>query len=212
MAAAVESAAALLAKAGHRLAQFHYPKSAARVAEPAALIWMTATAEEVAFYRDVVGRAPRRDELEALTWACVELGERSSAVDYARARRALAGASRDMAIAWHDIDILLLPTISCPAIPTGSIDGRTDQFTLTRWNEDSYRFAPYTELFNVTGQPAISLPLAQSREGLPVGVQLVARMGEDATLLSIAAWFERELPWAARLAALQRRFLLPQAS
>jgi amidase len=92
-------------------------------------------------------------------------------------------------------------------VPTGSIDGRTANFTLEQWNRDSYRFAPYTELFNVTGQPAISLPLAASVEGLPIGVQLVARLGDDATLLGLAGWFERELPWSGRLAELRRRYL-----
>jgi amidase len=110
-----------------------------------------------------------------------------------------------MAEAFEEIDVLLLPSTALCAVPTGSIDGRTANFTLARWNEDSYRFAPYTELFNVTGQPAISLPLAQSHEGLPIGVQLAARLGEDATLISLAGWFERELPWSGRLSELRRR-------
>jgi Asp-tRNA(Asn)/Glu-tRNA(Gln) amidotransferase A subunit family amidase len=62
-------------------------------------------------------------------------------------------------------------------------------------------------LFNVTGQPAISLPLGVSRGGLPIGVQLVAPLGEDARLLALAAWFEREQPWEPRLSELRRRFL-----
>jgi amidase len=210
--AAVESAAAMLERAGHRISEFHYPRSAAHIAAPAALIWMTATAEEVAFFRAVTGKAPERHELEALTWACVELGERTSAVEYQRARRALSGASREMALAFGGIDMLLLPTTACTAVPTGSIDGRTEKFTLQRWNEDSYRFAPYTELFNVTGQPAVSLPLAESRDGLPIGVQLAAAAGEDAALLSLAAWFERELPWSGRLHALRHRLLPGNAS
>jgi amidase len=132
---------------------------------------------------------------------------RKNAIDYERARRTLTAATREMADAWSDIDVLILPTTALCAVPTGSIDGRTTNFTLERWNEDSYRFAPYTELFNVTGQPAISVPLFQSREGLPIGVQLAAPLGEDALILQLAAWFERELPWAARLADLRNRFL-----
>jgi amidase len=75
---------------------------------------------------------------------------------------------------------------------------------LGRWNADSYGYAPYTEIFNVTGQPAISLPLATSSGGLPIGVQLAAPIGRDNLLLGLAAWLERELPWAERLAALRR--------
>ena len=80
---------------------------------------------------------------------------------------------------------------------------------MNRWNRDSYGYAPYTEIFNVTGQPAVSLPLALSSGGLPIGVQLAAPLGEDARLLSLAAWFERESwePWEQRLSDLRRRYL-----
>jgi amidase len=112
-----------------------------------------------------------------------------------------------MAAAFKCIDVLLLPTTADVPVRTGQIDGRTAAFDLDRWNQDSYGYAPYTELFNVTGQPAISVPLAMSSAGLPIGVQLAAPMGEDARLLSLAAWFEREQPWQQRLSALRRRFL-----
>jgi amidase len=168
---------------------------------------MSATAEEVRHYRSLAGRAPRNDELEALTLACIELGEQVSAAQFLAARRALTRATREMALAFLDVDVLLLPTLAKSPVPTGSIDGRTDKFDLERWNRDSYGFAPFTELFNVTGQPAISLPLVHGRDGLPIGVQFAAPLGQEALLLSLAAWFEREMPWRGRLLALQRRFL-----
>jgi amidase len=205
--AAVERAAAHMAKAGHRVREFTYPAAAADVAAAAAVVWMSATAEEIDHLEKFVGRAPAADELEALTWACVRLGKSCSAVDYERARRTLTAATCAMAQAFQDIDVLILPTTAQCAVPTGSIDGRTDRFSLRQWNEDSYQFAPYTELFNVTGQPGVSLPLEQSSAGLPIGVQLAAPLGEDATLLSVAGWFERELPWSGRLAELRNRFL-----
>jgi len=144
--------------------------------------------------------------LEALTWECIALGKRNSATDYVRARRSLTAATRDMADAFKRVDVLLLPTTADLPVATGRIDGRTAAFDLARWDQDSYGYAPYTEIFNVAGQPAISLPLAQSRSGLPIGVQLAAPLGEDARLLAIAAWFERELPWAGRLSSLRERF------
>jgi amidase len=204
--AAVEAAAATLARAGHRITEFHYPASA-NIGEPAAIVWMSAIAEEIDFYRHQVGREPGRDELEALTWASVALGKRCNAVDYVRARRALTAATREMAQGFAAIDVLLLPTTADLPPRTGQIDGRTEAFALDRWNEESYGYAPYTEVFNVTGQPAISLPLAMSSSGLPIGVQLAAPLGEDARLLALAGWFEREQPWASRLAELRRRFL-----
>jgi amidase len=206
IAAAVDDAAALLAKAGHKVTQFQYPKSAADIGGAAGIVWMSATAEDIDFFRRRIGRGPEPQELEALSWACIALAERCTAVDYVRARRTLTAATRDMARAFEEIDVLLSPTTAQCAVPTGSIDGRTAQFDLERWNEASYGWAPYTELFNVTGQPAISLPLAHSRTGLPIGVQFAAALGEDARLLSLAAWLERERPWGPRLAELRRRF------
>jgi amidase len=205
--AAVLHAAELLAKGGHRVREFQYPAAACDVAPAAAVVWMSATAEEVDHLKKFVGRAPAADELEALTWACVKLGSECSGVDYERARRKLTAATCAMSDAFADFDVLILPTTAQCAVPTGSIDGRTAKFTLQQWNQDSYLFAPYTELFNVTGQPAVSLPLAHSSDGLPIGVQLAAPLGEDATLLSLAGWFERELPWSDRLAELRNGLL-----
>ena len=204
--AAVEGAAGALERAGHIVSEFQFPESA-NIGDVSALVWMSATAEEIDFYRARVGRDPRPDELEALTWAFVALAKRSTAVDFLRARRALSAATRDMAEAFQRIDVLLLPTTASLPVRTGQIDGRSEAFSLDRWNHDSYGYAPYTEIFNVTGQPAISLPLAVSSGGLPIGVQFAAPLGEDGRLLKLAAWFERERPWEPRLSELRRRFL-----
>jgi amidase len=205
IATAVERVAAVLARAGHRVGEFTFPESAS-IGEPAAIIWMTAIAEEIDFYRKRVGHAPEALELEALSWASVALGERCTAVDYVRARRALTAATRDMTRVFDEFDVLLLPTTAELPVRIGQIDGRTSAFDLDRWNTQSYGYAPYTEIFNASGQPAISLPLAMSSTGLPIGVQIAAPLGEDARLLSLAAWLERELPWADRLSELRRRF------
>jgi amidase len=202
---AVESAAQLLARAGHEVREFAFPDSA-NIGDPALVIWLTAIAEEIDYYRERVGRAPALDELEALTWAAVALGKRSTAIDYVRARRALTAATRDMADVMKRFDVLILPTTAELPVRIGQIDGRTAAFDLDRWNADSYGYAPYTEIFNATGQPAISLPLAVSSSGLPIGIQLAMPLGEDARLLSLAAWFEREMPWSGRLAALRSRY------
>ncbi|HEX4153485.1 MAG TPA: amidase [Steroidobacteraceae bacterium] len=203
--AAVEEMADFLARAGHSLRRTSFPDSA-EIGQAAGLIWLTAIAEEIEFYTQRLGRAPAPDELEALSRAGLALGKRSSAVDYVRARRALSRATREMAAAFADFDFLMLPTTADFPPRIGEIDGRTPAFDLDRWNAQSYGFAPYTEIFNVTGQPAISLPLAESRDGLPIGLQFAAPLGQDARLISLSAWLERERPWHARLAALRRRY------
>ena len=202
---AVESVGRLLARAGHRVAAFEFPASA-NIGEPALVIWLTAIAEEIDYYRARVGRAPEPDELEALTWAGVAAGARSSALDYVRARRALTLATREMGELFTHFDVLLLPTTASLPPRIGQIDGRTAAFDLERWNADSYGYAPYTEVFNATGQPAMSLPLAWSASGLPIGIQLAAPLGADSRLLSLGAWLEREVPWSHRLAGLRRRY------
>ena len=174
---------------------------------------MTAIAEEIDYWRARLGRSPQPEELEALTRASIEAGSRLSAVDYVRARRTATRATGAMALSFEAIDVLLLPTTATLPPLTGAIDGRTNVFSLERWNELSYRYAPYTELFNITGQPAISLPLAEAGVvGLPIGVQLVAPLGHDARLLNLAAWLEREQPWAGRLAALRQRLVAQAAA
>ena len=203
--AALDGMADFLARSGHRVRGFRFPDSAA-IGEPAAIVWMTAIAEELDFFQARVGRAPRCDELEALTWASVDLARRRTAFDYARARRQLTKATLDMSEVFREFDVLMLPTTADLPLRTGQIDGRTAAFDLARWNADSYGYAPYTEIFNVTGSPAISLPLAMSMSGLPIGVQFAAPLGQDALLLTLGAWLEREMPWAPRLTALRRRF------
>jgi amidase len=203
--AAVEATAQLLARAGHAVREFEFPESA-DIGEPALVIWLTAIAEEIDFYRGRVGRPPAPEELEALTWAAVATAERCTALDYARARRALTAAARDMAGLFTRFDVLLTPATADLPVRIGQIDGRTAAFDLDRWNADSYGYAPYTEIFNATGQPAVSLPLGMSQSGLPIGVQLAAPLGKDAGLLALAAWFEREVPWAGRLAELRTRY------
>jgi amidase len=202
--ALVEEIAKHLSKAGHRVSGTDFPASA-QVGEAAGIVWLTAIAEDIDFYRMRVGRAPRAAELEALTWAAIAVGERSTAIDYVRARRTLTRATRDMARLFEEYDVLILPTTAAHVPLTGQIPGRTAAFDLERWNAKSYGYAPYTEIFNVSGQPAISLPLGTSRTGLPIGVQLVAPIGEDARLIALAARLERERPWSERLAALRRR-------
>jgi amidase len=207
IAVAVAEVSAVLARAGHQVQEFVFPASAV-IGEPAGILWLSAIAEEVDFYLERVGRPPQDDELEALTRAGIALGRRRSAVDYVRARRTLTAATGDMVAASAAFDLLLLPTTATLPPLIGQIDGRGAAFDLDRWNAESYGYAPYTEIFNVTGQPAMSLPLSQSGDGLPIGIQFAAPLGHDSLLISLGAWLEREMPWAGRLGALRSRFRL----
>ena len=85
-----------------------------------------------------------------------------------------------------------------PALPLGSINQNAPDLDAPGWSATIFAFAPFTAAFNVTGQPAMSVPLYQSKAGLPVGIQFVGRYGDEATLLRRAGQLERALPWADR--------------
>ena len=92
----------------------------------------------------------------------------------------------------------MTPTTAFPNWPTGHLNADDDTLGARGWYDKIFDRAPFTALYNATGQPAISLPLGTSAEGWPVGVQLVARYGDEGLLLALAADLERAAPWIAR--------------
>ncbi len=203
--AAVEAVGRELARAGHVVMPFEFPASTA-VGDAAALIWMTAISEDIEHHIPLVGRPPQREDLDFVTYESWQRGLRWRASDYVAARRVCSAATGALVDAMTGLDLLLLPTTATLPPKTGEIDGRTGAMSLETWGAAAYAYAPYTELFNITGMPAISLPLAESGSGLPIGIQLAAPLGMDARLLSMAAWLERAMPWDYRLAKLRQRW------
>jgi amidase len=98
---------------------------------------------------------------------------------------------------WADHDVLLTPTLAQPPIPHGALDPAPDESPVEAFHK-GMRFVPFTPPANVTGQPAISLPLHQSPDGLPIGVQLMGPAGGEELLLALAAQIEAARPWSAR--------------
>jgi amidase len=104
--------------------------------------------------------------------------------------------NRELAKWWTDFDLLLTPTLAMPPVPLGLLAAPGDDPL-----EPLYRMgavSPFTGSFNLTGQPAVSLPLHWNADGLPIGVQLVAAYGEDAVLLRVASQLEAANPWRNR--------------
>jgi amidase len=109
---------------------------------------------------------------------------------------------------WSDVDVVLTPTLALPPVPIGwqdAVDGAIEQ--LLRSTE----FTPFTAIANLTGLPAMSLPLHWSEDGLPIGVQLIGPPAGDALLLSLAAQVEAAHPWAHRRPPLSRPTLNREA-
>jgi amidase len=142
-----------------------------------------------------LGREPRRGDLQGMVWAVYEAGVRVSAIDYQEAWVTLHAAARRVA-AWHaDFDVWLTPTLSTPPWRIGHLNlEHTDRRSAY---QPMREYCPYTGLQNMTGQPAISLPLYRSSGGLPMGVHFVGRFGAEDTLLGLAAQLEEAQPWDA---------------
>jgi Asp-tRNA(Asn)/Glu-tRNA(Gln) amidotransferase A subunit family amidase len=142
------------------------------------------------------GRPAREGEVERVTWLTGQRGEKITAPDYVRATQTAHRLGRQMAAFHSRYDVLLTPGLGTLPPKLGWIDMMLDDFD-EYWRR-VFHFSPFTVWFNITGQPAVMLPLGQSSEGLPVAVQLVARYGDEATLFRLGAQLEGARPWLAR--------------
>jgi amidase len=159
------------------------------------------TALTISGFERVLGRPVTDEELEPRNAMYRAVGKKMSAEDYLGARFMLGGWTRRMAAWWaapedggQGFDLLVTPTVGAPPPELGWFTAGGTEQEGRRINS----FIPYTAQFNVTGQPAISLPLHRTDEGLPVGVQLVAAYGREDVLVRVAAALEEAAPWADR--------------
>jgi Asp-tRNA(Asn)/Glu-tRNA(Gln) amidotransferase A subunit family amidase len=139
------------------------------------------------------GRPPRPDEVERVTWGTAQKGERVSAADYVRATQAAHRLGRQMAAFHATYHVLLTPGLATLPVELGWIDMMMED--VDEYWRRVFTFSPFTVWFNLTGQPAVTLPLGRAGGGLPVAVQLAARYGDEATLFRLAAQLERARPW-----------------
>jgi amidase len=147
-----------------------------------------------------LGRPVADDEIEPRNSAYRRAGQALTAVAYLQARQWLGTWARRISLWWTDHDLLVTPTVGAPPPELG-------WFTAAGPEQEGRRiasFIPYTAQFNVTGQPAVSLPLHWTPGGLPVGVQLVAAYGREDVLIRVASQLERAAPWADRHPPAQR--------
>ena len=140
------------------------------------------------------------DDSEPATWAMAKRGWSLSAADYLEAVDALHAYGRRLRGWWREregeegFDILVTPTMAEPAPPIGEVKGASIDRII--------RLVPYTMPYNVSGQPAIGLPLHWTSEGLPMGIQLIARYGGEDLLIRLASQLERKQPWEHRRPAI----------
>jgi len=145
---------------------------------------------------EAMGREPEPGELEALTRRNWQAGRSLSGIDVGRARRTLNKISREIRTFFETCDLYMSPVLGTPPPRIGYID----PVNLDPADVDKRQAAtfPFTPPFNISGQPGISLPLAQSQNGLPIAMMFHARYGEERTLFSLAGQLEQAIPWKDR--------------
>ncbi|MEQ9240808.1 amidase [Roseovarius indicus] len=193
---AVAKARALLEELGHKTDEFHWPDDVDPF-DCSLPFWASEIAAVIDARTAALGRPATEDELGPLIHWSVDQARRLSSVDMVQARMRMTAIRRKIASAMDDLDVLLLPALTEPPLPTGLLSELIER-DADGWAERSFRFAPYTEIFNVTGQPAMSVPLYQFPTGLPLAVQMVGHVGQDAVMLRLARQLEEAAPWSDR--------------
>jgi Asp-tRNA(Asn)/Glu-tRNA(Gln) amidotransferase A subunit family amidase len=194
--AAVKGAAVLLSGLGHEVEEKQLGIDAEAFGRASQVIIAANLLASLRERAAVVGREPGPDDLEPATLAMAELVKQADAAEYAAAIRVIHRLGREVAHFLADYDLILTPTLATPPVPLGLL-------ALTNTDIPSLMGSlmatiGYTQLFNATGNPAMSVPLHWNAEGLPIGTQLVARFGDEALLFRVAAQLERERPWSDR--------------
>lgn len=179
--AAVEDAAALLEELGHCVSPTCLGLTKDFVSDFQTVWFASLAATQV----------PDWDKTERKTQEQAELGRAIHAPDYLRAISALHRFSRRIVALWEDYDVLLTPTLAKPPFRIGTPEG----FAAEEMVEERFQFSPFTPVFNVTGQPAVSLPLWWNSERLPIGVQLAGPPAGEAILIRVASQLEEARPW-----------------
>ena len=160
-------------------------------------VWAADSAHTVDTVAKAVGRTPGPDTVEGATLTAVEHGRTVSAQQLIDGLDRANALARQMGTFFRQYDVLLTPTLGRLPAPLGMYDPLAQlplRDTFAAWAP----WESFLPLFNATGQPAISLPLHTSTEGLPIGMQLVGAFGAESLLLRLAAQLEEAAPWSGR--------------
>jgi amidase len=191
VATALHDAARLLESLGHDVEE----KTPDWVDPEAASIWLKQSWFVSAAYHDI----PDLSLLEPLNRTFAELGREMSSHEYIKTRMLGERFTRRVLEFWNVYDLVLTPTVALPPPDVGWVTEPDDPWEIAARGG---MFVPYTPLVNVTGQPAANVPLYWSESGLPIGVQLIGRPADEATLIRVASQLEAARPWADRRPAM----------
>lgn len=139
-----------------------------------------------------------RDVLEAGSWTLFQEAQELTAVEVAEGFSAANTISRASGDFFRKYDLLVTPTLGRLPAPHGTLKYNDPGHTVETWLKSIFEYGPFTEAFNISGEPAISLPLCESRDGLPIGIQLVAPYGREDVLFQVGSQLEQVMPWSDR--------------
>jgi amidase/6-aminohexanoate-cyclic-dimer hydrolase len=192
VAAATREIAALLSGLGHHVEE-RAPSLPADPAVVMSTIVSANTALNVRLAEQRFGRAMTDRDFERLTLASAHNAQQSSATDYVAAQLGAFQIARSLAAFFEHCDIFLSPTLCSPPLRLGELDSMAQD--LSNIGPTLRRYMPGTSMFNMSGQPSMSVPLAWNQAGLPLGMMFSARFGDEAMLFRLAAQLEQERPW-----------------
>ncbi|WP_420403271.1 amidase [Nisaea sp.] len=195
-AAAAEAAARLLEQMGHHVEVARPEADTAGMMQAWTAIVACGTALGVREKLGKLGRELLPDDLEPVARSACEYARTISGADYLDALETVHAYGRQMAGFLDRYDLLVSPTLAEPPAKVGRFSHDRESYLDYRLGPDGvFAYSPYTACFNASGQPAVSLPLAWSGGGLPIGVHIAAPFGADELLMSVCAELERAAPW-----------------
>ncbi len=193
-------AAELLASLGHDIIDTPKLPGGPELMPLFTTLWAVHIAGAVALTGILAGKAPTESDIEPLSWALYEQGAHTSALELMAITVHLQTVSRQIVALFSDFDVLLTPSLGQRPVRIGEIDACSSD-PMADFDASTH-FTPYGATWNVTGQPAMTVPLFHGHDGLPLTVQIVGRPTDETTLISLATQLEQSRPWAQRMPVL----------
>ncbi len=196
--AAVHDTAKLLESLGHNVTEASPKIDYEPFMEATAKIWAAGETAWILAVAAATGRTPGPDTLETSILATYEVGMKMTAIEYQGALNVLNTTCRAVGPFFEQYDMLLTPTCAKPAWKLGEMDANKPGWDLMSWSRFVFGICAFTPLFNATGHPGVSLPLAMSSGGLPIGLQFVGQWGREDMLYQLSGQLEQASPWIDR--------------
>lgn len=181
---------------GHEVVEmpFNIPFSGKELGDIFGGLWAVCATSPMAFYQKITKNAPPRELVEPLSYALYEQGKHISGPEYELIRQRMHQVARIVLHFFKDIDVWVSPSLAMPPVDLGSF-AQSEDNPLAPLAIAS-KFSPMTAIFNISGQPAASVPVYWNEQGLPIGVQIVSKFGDETTLFQLAGQMEEAINWS----------------